>query len=392
MKNIQIILNAILSQDVFEYILIDKAYQITDLSENVTRYFGETVHRGDDIRDYLPEIVGYEDRIETVLEDEKSRYVLETVYKNDYYIDIHLEHYSKDKVLILLHNTTEITLSKLELLQYSNENQLLFNTIKKILDSQNNLLVVTSNNKIEYANKKFLEYFSLKSLDELKERNENNFSITSLPVSSFDALYEYAKEEEKELTIGEDTFLVKATLLEKTYKLFTFSKITKLCDINRVLEEKINRDPLTGLYRKSFFDEKLAEALAYDQSVTLVIADIDNFKTINDRYGHLVGDRALREFADLVSSQLRDNDLFARWGGEEFLMLFNCSKQEEVVERIESIRETVDKHVFDGVGHLTVSFGVATSKENDTVYSLLERADKALYLAKKKGKNMVVVG
>jgi len=277
-------------------------------------------------------------------------------------------------------------------LQYSNENQLLFNTIKKILDSQNNLLVVTSNNKIEYANKKFLEYFSLKSLDELKERNENNFSITSLPVSSFDALYEYAKEEEKELTIGEDTFLVKATLLEKTYKLFTFSKITKLCDINRVLEEKINRDPLTGLYRKSFFDEKLAEALAYDQSVTLVIADIDNFKTINDRYGHLVGDRVLKEFADLVSSQLRDNDLFARWGGEEFLMLFNCSKQEEVVERIESIRETVDKHVFDGVGHLTVSFGVATSKENDTVYSLLERADKALYLAKKKGKNMVVVG
>jgi len=391
MKNIQIILNAILSQDVFEYILIDRAYQITDLSENVTRYFGETLHRGDDVRDYLPEIVGYEDRIETVLEDEKSRYVLETVYKNDHYIDIHLEHYSKEKVLILLHNTTEITLSKLELLQYSNENQLLYNTIKKILDSQNNLLVVTSNNKIEYANKKFLEYFSLKSLDELKERNENNFSITSLPVSSFDELYEYAKEEEKELTIGEDTFLVKATLLEKTYKLFTFSKITKLCDANRALEAKINRDPLTGLYRKSFFDEKLAEALEYDQSVTLVIADIDNFKVINDRYGHLAGDRVLREFADLVGSQLRESDLFARWGGEEFLILFNCSKQEKIVEKIETIRQMIDSHVFDGVGHITVSFGVAASTENDTAYSLLERADKALYLAKKKGKNRVVV-
>ncbi len=391
MKNIQIILNAILSQDVFEYILVDRRYRITDFSENVSRYFDEATQGGNDIRHYLPEIVGYEEEIQTVLEKGNNRYVLETVYKNNYYINIILEYYSEEKVLILLHNTTEITLSKLELLQYSNENQLLYNTIKKILDSQNNLLLVTSNNKIEYANRKFLEYFSIKNLDELKERREKNFSISSLPVKSFNELYAYAKDEEKELMIGEDTFLVKATMLETTYQLFTFSKVTKLSEANQSLEEKINRDPLTGLYRKSFFDEKLAEALEYEQTVTLVIADIDNFKTVNDHYGHLAGDSVLREFADLIKNQLRENDIFARWGGEEFLILFNCSKQEKIVEKIETIRKMVETHSFETVGALTVSFGVATSRENETVQSLLERADRALYFAKTNGKNMVVV-
>ncbi|BAF71796.1 diguanylate cyclase [Sulfurovum sp. NBC37-1] len=391
MKNIQIILNAILSQDVFEYILINRKYHITDFSEGVESYIGKNVQRGDEIYDYLPEIVGYEDRVASVFEDANNRYILETVYKNDHYINIHLEHYSHDIVLILLHNTTEITLSKLELLQYSNENILLYNTIKKILDSQNNLLVVTSNNRIEYANKQFLEYFSIRDLYHLKEREAYNFALTSLPVESFEELYEYAKEKERTLMVGKDTFLVKATPLEKAYKLFTFSKVTQLNEVNQTLKNKIDHDPLTGLYRKSFFDIKLHEKLDERKEAVLAIIDIDDFKKINDNYGHLVGDMVLLEFTDLIRKNMRANDLFARWGGEEFLILFECTDTGKIVKKIEQIRQIIEKHPFKTIGHLTASFGLSTSLKNDTLESLLERADSALYIAKKTGKNKLVV-
>jgi len=392
MKNIQIILNAILSQDVFEYILINQEFEITDYSESVEKYIGESIQRGDDIREHLPEIVGYEDKVVSVLSNEKNRYILETIYKNDHYINIHLEYYDHNTVLILLHNTTEITLSKLELLQYSNENILLYNTIKKILDSQNNLLVVTCNNKVEYANKKFLEYFSLRDIRDITEREVHSFFLTSLPVKSYDELYEYAKDEEKKLTVGKDTFLVKATLLEKTYKLFTFSKVTQLTDMNQVLENKINLDPLTGLYRKPFFDMKLKEALQEGREVVIVIVDIDNFKAINDNYGHLVGDIVLREFTDLVMKHLRADDLLVRWGGEEFIILLEMSgnDKDKITKSIERLRQLIEDHTFEAVKHLTASFGLSLSQKDDTVDSLLKRADNALYFAKEAGKNKVV--
>ena len=390
MKNIQIILNAILSQDVFEYILISSDYKITDFSENVERYIGEALQRGDDVRDHLPEIVGYENKVETVFKNVNSRYILETIHKNDHYINIHLEHYSRDILLILLHNTTEITLSKLELLQYSNENLLLYSTIKKILDSQNNLLLVTCNNTIEYANKKFLEYFSIKDINDIKERDAHNFGLTSLPVENFDDLYEYAKDEEKQLTVGEETFLVKATLLEKTYKLFTFSDVTHLNNLNQVLESKINIDPLTGAYRKQYFDNLLEEELRRKHNFVLVVVDIDNFKKINDKHGHLVGDNVLKEFTDLIKNELHRDDPFSRWGGEEFLIMMRCTDKTEIIDKIENIRKTIGKHSFDTVGHITASFGVTVARIDDTPGSILKRADDALYRAKKEGKNRVV--
>jgi len=360
MKNIQIILNAILSQDVFEYILIDKDCRITNFSEGVEKYIAEAINIGDDIRDHLPEMVGYEEKVRSVFKNKNNKYILETVQKNDYYINIHVEYYSQDIALILLHNTTEITLSKLELLQYSNENMLLYSTIKKILDSQNNLLVVTSNNRIEYANRKFLEYFSLKSVDEIKERDEHNFGLTSLPVKDFDELYEYT------------------------------SNITQLSNTNQLLEHKINIDPLTGAYKKPYFDEKLREELKKRIPFSLVVMDLDNFKDINDHYGHIVGDTILQEFTQLIKSNLRKDDLFSRWGGEEFLMLIKCKERDKIIQKIEKLREMLEKHSFETIGHITASFGITISRDGDSFEELLKRADDALYLAKKSGKNRVV--
>ena len=391
MKNIQIILNAILSQDVFEYILIDRNYKITGFSEGVEKYVGTKPELGGDVLEILPELVGYEERVDDIFNYEKSGYVLETIHKNDYYINLHLEHYDKDTALLLLHNTTEITLSKLELLQYTNENALLYSTIKKILDSQNNMLFLTHGKTIEYANKKFLDYFSFKSMDDIKDRTQHRLELESGPIKDFDELYEFTKDEEQKVKIGNETFLVKATLLEKTYKLFTLTNITSISNINENLQKVIDTDPLTGIYRKQYFDDRLKEELEKGYSFTVVVADIDNFKKINDKYGHIVGDNALKEFTDIIKNNLRKEDIFSRWGGEEFLILIRCYNREVVVNKIENIRRMIEEHEFENIGHMTASFGIAISNGNDTTDTIFNRADKALYQAKKLGRNRVVV-
>ena len=391
MKNIQIILNAILSQDVFEYILINRNYKITSFSEGVEKYLGTKPEINEDIIEYLPELVGYEERVENVFCNKEFHYILETIHKNNYYINLHLEHYDTHTALILLHNTTEITLSKLKLLQYSNDNALLYSTIQKILDSQNNLLFVAHDNTIEYANKRFLEYFSVKNINDIRERKVYDFALASLSVNNFEELYEYAKDKEQTVTIGNDTFLIKATLLEKTYKLFTLSNITDIKNANESLKKKINLDPLTGIYRKQFFDTKLKEELKENNDFTLVIVDIDNFKKVNDTFGHLVGDKVLKEFTSLIQDNLRQGDIFSRWGGEEFLILIKCYTKDTIIKKIEHIRKLIEEHQFDSIGHLTCSFGLAISHNSaDTLDTLFIRADKALYKAKKLGKNKVV--
>ncbi len=390
MKNIQIILNAILSQNVFEYILMNRDYRITGLSEGVEKYMETVPKVGEDIMVYLPELIGYEERIDSVFDNRDINYILKTIHKNEYYVNLHLEYYDDKNVMILLHNTTEITLSKLELLQYSNENMLLYSTIQKILDSQNNLLVVTHGNTIEYANKKFLEYFSIKSIEDIKERKQYSFDLISMKVKSFEELYEYANNQEQKVMIGKDTFLVKATLLEKRYKLFTLTNVTQLDNINQVLQGKVDFDPLTGVYRKQYFDERLKNEFKKNDNFILAVIDIDNFKNINDTYGHLVGDKVLKEFAQIIKNNLRKEDMIARWGGEEFLVFVKCDDEKMVLRKFEHIRQLVKSHTFTTTGSLTASFGVTLPRNGDTIDTIYKRADEALYRAKKLGKDRVV--
>jgi diguanylate cyclase (GGDEF)-like protein len=122
----------------------------------------------------------------------------------------------------------------------------------------------------------------------------------------------------------------------------------------------------------------------------VVVMDIDDFKKINDTHGHLIGDDALKEFAALINNNIRTNDVFARWGGEEFLLLLQGTTQEYAMLKVEEIRKVVHNYVFTTIGQMTSSFGVAWKEESDDVHSLLQRADKALYEAKTSGKNKVV--
>lgn len=153
-------------------------------------------------------------------------------------------------------------------------------------------------------------------------------------------------------------------------------------------------DPLTGIYNRVKFDEELIRWMEFSREnktdFSLTIFDFDDFKKVNDHFGHLVGDRVIIDTIGIVKSVLRDMDIFARWGGEEFVILFPLTDRKHAVEIVEEIRSKVESFSFPHVGRVTVSFGVACFFEDDDVNSLIHRADQLLYIAKETGKNKVL--
>ncbi len=175
----------------------------------------------------------------------------------------------------------------------------------------------------------------------------------------------------------------------------------KLEEANRSLKLLASKDPLTGLYNRQFLNELLEKewmrAQRHGHPLTIIMADIDNFKNINDNYGHQAGDEALKKIAELLSQCLRKNDYLARYGGEEFLSVLPQTDLKSGGLAADRFRIAVEKLVlsFD-LSHtvsLSISCGVSTAypeKKHDNINTLIQRADLALYEAKKSGKNRVI--
>ena len=163
--------------------------------------------------------------------------------------------------------------------------------------------------------------------------------------------------------------------------------------VNRVLESQATTDSLTGIYnRRKFLEllqQEIRESKRYEIPLELIFFDIDHFKEINDNYGHEAGDSILQELASLVNSMIRQADIFARFGGEEFVILAHNSDVGAGCELAEKIRRAVHLHNFTQAGRVTCSFGVAQYLPDDTTDSIIKRADDAMYSAKKRGRNLV---
>ena len=162
-------------------------------------------------------------------------------------------------------------------------------------------------------------------------------------------------------------------------------------------EEIAMHDPLTGAYNRNKFREVVAQEIErirrYGiEPFSLIMADLDDFKRVNDTYGHDTGDKVLVRFAELVRNHLRRTDLLFRWGGEEFILFLPQTDCEQAFRAAEKVRELIATAAFNGVGHITGSFGVAEWREKEAVETTIKRADTALYKAKKKGKNRVESG
>lgn len=161
------------------------------------------------------------------------------------------------------------------------------------------------------------------------------------------------------------------------------------------IEELAITDELTGLYNRRFLQTTLASerAIAQREGSTFVLAfvDIDHFKAINDRHGHAVGDEVLVELAQLLRTSVREMDLVARFGGEEFVILLRDMTVDRAVQRMERIRKKVEGQTFSALGlPLTISAGLTEYRVPEPIDELILRADKLLYQAKEQGRNRVV--
>lgn len=181
-----------------------------------------------------------------------------------------------------------------------------------------------------------------------------------------------------------DTFKLLQSLIHHSTLAFTNSILRE------ELEKMVVTDHLTKLYSRGYLDDKMNLSMLEDAQGTFILIDIDNFKGVNDKYGHQVGDDVLIQLARQIAKNIRGTDIGARWGGEELAIYLPGAPLEIGVMIANRLVDKVEKHTNPSV---TISCGVSTwiKGQEDTVKSVFKRADQALYLAKNSGKNKVVV-
>ena len=234
--------------------------------------------------------------------------------------------------------------------------------------------------------------------DEMILQNILNKAINSL------------KEEDKERIVNKWLTLVK----EKQFNTKVFIQIViliiiifvsiitaliyrsniKLNALNKELRKLSQTDKLTSLYNRVKLDFILEKEIKFSQrynsALTLAIVDIDLFKNINDTYGHTIGDIILKEFANILSKNIRETDYVGRWGGEEFLLIFTHTQSQNAQIIAENLRKIIEQYDFSNKIKLTASFGIYECKDQNPT-KCLSKADKALYEAKNSSRNCVRV-
>ncbi len=189
-------------------------------------------------------------------------------------------------------------------------------------------------------------------------------------------------------------------LVDSDGRVFELLGVTRDISERKVLEAELTKlavtDPVTGLWNRRHTAELLSadleQASGTGRPLTLLMIDIDHFKAINDTHGHQSGDRVLTEVARRFREQIRQSDVVGRWGGEEFVVLLRDCAAADGLQAAEKLRRTVSDTPFGAAGSITVSIGAAQRSDADDLGSLLDRADAALYRAKRAGRNTVAAG
>jgi diguanylate cyclase (GGDEF)-like protein len=169
------------------------------------------------------------------------------------------------------------------------------------------------------------------------------------------------------------------------------SEVKSIRNNNVILNQLAITDKLTSIYNRRYLDNILLEKIEKfnkkeQKKLSIIFIDIDDFKKINDNFGHVKGDKVLVEFSEIIKYNIRTEDIFGRWGGEEFIIISESSL-ETTVEIANKLKNVIEKHTFCKDLELTSSFGITTCKYNDTLSTIIQKADYALYQAKKNGKN-----
>jgi len=252
----------------------------------------------------------------------------------------------------------------------------------------------------------------------IKHNNDLSLSVSCYMSSPVDTISKTATIKEslafvkeknyKRVVVVDDEGYLAGIIAQKELISLTYSRWavlmkeyqSELSEINNMLENKnkeyevrASTDSLTGLYNRHKFSElyitSYTSMIQRGGSMSLVMLDIDFFKKVNDTYGHSIGDNVLIQVSHLLLKTLRNIDIVCRWGGEEFILLLPTATLKNAHILAENIRENMRILDIDQVGTISASFGISEIREGDSMQEAVERADKALYLAKDSGRNCV---
>ncbi|MDD5051868.1 MAG: sensor domain-containing diguanylate cyclase [Sulfuricurvum sp.] len=312
---------------------------------------------------------------------------------------------------------------------YKSENSNLLAEYKKAVDLSNIVSKTNPKGVITYVNDKFCE-ISGYARDELIGKPHNIIRHPDMPREAFKDLWDTIKAKKSwngivtNMKKDGSTYIVDTTVipildvdgdvveyiairhditeLEQTkQQLRNINKAMKykvdeLYSMTNALEQKAYKDNLTGINNRENFEDifaiEIASAKQNALPLTLIIFDVDNFKLVNDTYGHQAGDIILVDMVNLISNNIKKGDIFARWGGEEFVILTPMTEIVGASNLAENLRKLVQSHRFNYVeNEITLSFGIAQLTSDDTKITLFEKADEALYQAKNHGRNKVEI-
>ncbi|MEH7543917.1 GGDEF domain-containing protein, partial [Bacillus thuringiensis] len=279
--------------------------------------------------------------------------------------------------------------------------------LQTMFDFQNDLLFIVEDDEIVDCNTNFLAFFGYENLFAYREQHlvfaehfirESGYYSTTHDITWLDDTLSSGRRIKMLNYEGVvSTFLLRATPLPEDLSRFIVkcTEITELDEIYQEQERLAMVDSLTEIYNRLKFQQILEveweKVIRSDEKIAIILFDIDNFKTVNDTYGHDFGDLALIQLAELMKSKVEQQHVFARWGGEEFIILVTNTVEKEAFQVAESLRFFIETKQFTGISKLTASFGVALYEQGTTREELMQRADIALYEAKKNGKNQVCV-
>jgi len=271
------------------------------------------------------------------------------------------------------------------------------------MDTIPNPIIITDGINLIKCNEEFFNFFSYKSIKQFNQYNKNianlfvqhddYFSLALIDKNTSWIDYIFNNDKETIVSIlnkdGEPR-IFELTINElKTNKnnyVIVFTDITAIQNEKKLLKEMAYNDPLTNIYNRQMFNKILSREREnkkrHGDALSLIMLDIDHFKAVNDTYGHDVGDKVLITLTKLITKNLRTNDVFARWGGEEFMILLPRTDTNVAYDKAQELRQLIEQYSDDVIPGITVSFGITEILNTDQDLSCFKRVDKALYDAK----------
>lgn len=283
--------------------------------------------------------------------------------------------------------------------------------LEKFINTQDNIVILTDGKELNFANEKFFRFLGFTNLLSFKEQHS---CICEFFIEN-DKFFHLGKIDDKENWIkkmqllpaeqrivsmmGTDfniyAFSVAINEFDKDLLIVSFTDISQTMIEHFKLEAKIIHDKLTSAYNREYFEQNYQNIInKYEGDgfhLAIALLDIDFFKTVNDTYGHDVGDDVLIQFVKTIQKYSRQDDILIRWGGEEFILILKVTSKKSLIKALEHIRKVLELKEYEIVGHKTCSIGGTLYQRDEDIEKTIKRADDATYKAKNTGRNKVVV-